>query len=391
MKVGGQILWNVTPICETSQIHYLKGRRPMKDVLGNHLKDRLFHLVHLLSITTSMRRTSQESTISVRKFYLDCSLDTHCTRGEFGRVTYWSQTLRSWRRCTHIGNLLEKTQCERGDLFKRKRRIYFSNQMDESKPLEEIRTWEHPPWHSINQFKERVMWTFLENQKGLRHHHTCQWSNKWFFDHVRKLHFPSSRWTQSQILLTERGITPYSTEIHWRIQTHTNLDVKQERRIDDCWNIDGSRDLSDLFLWTDSTQFTLLEEKPRDGYVWSGWRLTRKQLTSKPDNLWSEIWKTMGKKSKLKEKQKWSNEKLHVENAQKLRGICFIDREAKEFKETIKNARQKLETLVRQPKIQLSSVEETLQRIMGQTNKDCRFGISTLTSSLHQQHLLAGR
>ena len=46
MKVGGQILWNVTLICETSQIYYLMRRRPMKDVLGNHLKDRLFHLVH---------------------------------------------------------------------------------------------------------------------------------------------------------------------------------------------------------------------------------------------------------------------------------------------------------------------------------------------------------
>ena len=30
---------------------YLMGRRPMKDVLGNHLKDLLFHLVHWLSIT----------------------------------------------------------------------------------------------------------------------------------------------------------------------------------------------------------------------------------------------------------------------------------------------------------------------------------------------------
>ena len=51
MKIGGQILWNVRPICETSQIYYLMGRRPMKDVFGNHLKDRLFHLVHWLSIT----------------------------------------------------------------------------------------------------------------------------------------------------------------------------------------------------------------------------------------------------------------------------------------------------------------------------------------------------
>ena len=52
----------------------------------------------------------------------------------------------------------------------------------------------------------------------------------------------------------------------------------------------------------------------------------------------------MGKHAKLKEKQKWSNEKIHLDNARKLRGIYFIDPEDKEFKETIKNARKKLET-----------------------------------------------
>ena len=50
--------------------------------------------------------------------------------------------------------------------------------------------------------------------------------------------------------------------------THTNLDVKLEKRIDDYWNIDGSRDLSDP--WTGFTQFTLIEEKPPEGYMWSG-------------------------------------------------------------------------------------------------------------------------
>ena len=51
-----------------------------------------------------------------------------------------------------------------------------------------------------------------------------------------------------------------------------------------------------------------------------------------------------GKHAKLKEKQKWSDENLHLENVRKLRGIYFIDPEDTEFKETIKNARKKLET-----------------------------------------------
>ena len=85
-KVGGQIPWNVTPICETSQTYCLMGRRPKKDVLGNHLKDQLFHLVHWLSITLLQRKISPESINLERKFYLDCSSDTLSTRGEFGRV-----------------------------------------------------------------------------------------------------------------------------------------------------------------------------------------------------------------------------------------------------------------------------------------------------------------
>ena len=51
-------------------------------------------------------------------------------------------------------------------------------------------------------------------------------------------------------------------------------------------------------------------------------------------------WESM---PKLKEKQKWSNEKLHLDNARKLRRIYFIDPEDKEFRETIKNARKNLE------------------------------------------------
>ena len=82
----------------------------------------------------------------------------------------------------------------------------------------------------------------------------------------------------------------------------------QERRIDDYRNIDGSRDLSGS--WTGFTQFILSEENPPDGYMWSGERLTRKQLTSRQDRLWPELWIKKGRNAKLKERQKWSHEKV---------------------------------------------------------------------------------
>ena len=54
--------------------------------------------------------------------------------------------------------------------------------------------------------------------------------------------------------------------------THTSLDVMLEKSIDDYWNVDGVRDLSDM--WTGMTRFTLLERGPPDGYTWSvgDWR-----------------------------------------------------------------------------------------------------------------------
>ena len=123
--------------------------------------------------------------------------------------------------------------------------------------------------------------------------------------------------------------------------TRTNLDVKQECRIDEHWNIDGSRDLSDS--WTGFTQFTPLSEKPQDGYILSRMRLPKRQATSRPDHAWPELWTKLGRNAQLREKHKWAIEKPKFDNARRLRGIYFIDSEDKEFKETIRNARRKLE------------------------------------------------
>ena len=123
--------------------------------------------------------------------------------------------------------------------------------------------------------------------------------------------------------------------------THTNLDVKQESRMDDCWNIDGSRDLSDS--WTGFTQFTLLEEKPPDGYMWFGGETDKKAADIQARLFMARTLDEIGKKCQAEEKHKWVIEKPKLDNAGRLRGIYFIDPEDKEFKETIRNAR-KMET-----------------------------------------------
>ena len=98
--------------------------------------------------------------------------------------------------------------------------------------------------------------------------------------------------------------------------------------------------------WTGFIQFTLLKEKPPDEYVWSGGEINEKTADIQAKSFRARTLDKMGKHAKLKEMQKWSHEKLHLENARKLRGIYFIDPEDKEFKETIKNARKKLETSI---------------------------------------------
>ena len=112
--------------------------------------------------------------------------------------------------------------------------------------------------------------------------------------------------------------------------THTNLDVMQESRIYDYWNIDVSRDLSDP--WKDFTQFTLLEEKPSDGYMWSGVRLTKRQVTSRPDHLGPELWTKLERNAELKDRQKWSNEKPKLDNAKKLWEIISLTQRTRSSK-----------------------------------------------------------
>ena len=227
----------------------------MKDALGKDLEDRLFRLVHWLNITLLLRRTNKESINLERKSYLDGSSDTHCTREEFGRKS-------------------------------RPENIHLDTAAINSRRKSKRFSW-----------RIRRVSTFTIPDAGEATNDFWSMSGNLLFRH----HVEPRVKLYSQ---REESFTVPLKYIDVSRTTCTNLDVKQEKRIDDYWIVDGSRDLSDP--WTGFTQFTLLEEKPPEGYMWSGGRLTRKQQTSRPDHLWPEIWKTMGKHAKLKETMKSS-------------------------------------------------------------------------------------
>ena len=112
------------------------------------------------------------------------------------------------------------------------------------------------------------------------------------------------------------------------------IDVWTEKHIDDYWNMGGERELSDA--WTGFTRFVLLNEGPHDGFSWSGERLTRKQTTSRPDNVWPDMWQHMSDASKRRAKQKRIIEKPKFDNVRRIRGIFIIDPDDEEFKRTMK-------------------------------------------------------
>ena len=105
------------------------------------------------------------------------------------------------------------------------------------------------------------------------------------------------------------------------------------------WNIVGDRNLSES--WTAFTNITILNEQPPDGCGVERRGLhTFKQL---PDLICGLKCPACQKQLNERKSSNELFEKTKLANARKLRGINFLDADDKEFKETIQNARKKLE------------------------------------------------
>ena len=163
--------------------------------------------------------------------------------------------------------------------------------------------------------------------------------------------------------------------------------MMSEKHVDDYWNVDGGRELSDA--WTGFTRIIVFNEKQPDGYTWSRERLTRKQTTSRPDTVWPDMWKGMSDASKRKTKQTWAVEKPKLDNARRQRGIFSVEPDDEEFKRTMKKARRKLEILVPAAtpcRIQLHQHRENLWHSV-EADETMRIRMEGSQSKNHEDHI----
>ena len=126
--------------------------------------------------------------------------------------------------------------------------------------------------------------------------------------------------------------------------THTDLDLLQEKRIDDYWNFDSSKHLSDS--WRGFTKFTLLKEKLAKG-IFVVRRATDKVSNNYQTRLcmqkFGQNWST---RSESSIKQEWAKEKPKLDNAPTLRGIYIIDPDDREYSQKYKLERPLAPALV---------------------------------------------
>ena len=273
MKVGGQILWNVTTICETSQNYYLMGRRPMKDVLGNHFKGPIIpfgSLVECHPVTAKdQSRIHQFGKKVLPGLFLGYALYA-------GGI---------WKGDVLIADLEELETMDASEIYSKRlnaKEVIFPKQGEFIFPIADGRI-KTPGGDQDLRTSTLARHRPIQGERNIDFLGESEGSLPQPQDSLPDAgEAINDFWSMSGNFIYRHHVEPrvklYSPReesfpiplkyIDVSRTTHTNLDVKQEKRIDDYWNIDGSRNLSDP--WTGFTQFTLLEEKPPDGYMWSG-------------------------------------------------------------------------------------------------------------------------
>ena len=122
MKIGGQILWNVTPICETFKISCLMGRPHTK---GRTIES--FPLVHWLSFYPISAKDQSRIHQFGKKVLPGLFLGYALYAGGIWKGDMLVADIEELETMDASETYSKKTQCEKGDTSKRKWKIHVSS------------------------------------------------------------------------------------------------------------------------------------------------------------------------------------------------------------------------------------------------------------------------
>ena len=113
-------------------------------------------------------------------------------------------------------------------------------------------------------------------------------------------------------------------------RTYTSIETEQEKSVEDFWNIDGNRALSEE--WVGKTIFEFRNFPPKKDHCWVSGRETKIQETTRAGNVWPEVWSSLSPKKKEKARKDWEILKPKLDEARAERGVeLYISREDKQF------------------------------------------------------------
>ena len=281
------------------------GKTPCERRFGEARKVQQFLLEQWLNTIQFLHETSPGSTNSARHFYLEYSSDMRLSRGEI------------WKGDILVADIEELEKMDASEIYPRR--------IKRSVNTTKRRTLHIPSCRTHSQiFRTRPRIPRTHSKAGT----ACRACREWR--------------SQCSTLCAERRIIPYSTEIHWCSQGFSHKSGCVARK-----NVSTI-----IGMWTRIEVYQILETIPKvhiiERETSKRIHVVREEIDEHSSNYqtwecvaWSmdQNWKSRSKR----EKQEWAIEKPKLNNARRLRGIYFIDPEDGENKETIKNARRKLE------------------------------------------------
>ena len=119
------------------------------------------------------------------------------------------------------------------------------------------------------------------------------------------------------------------------------FDTSEQATIDDDWHMEGDKSKSKPWIGENTTHPAQQQSTSR--YMWVQGRLTKKQVTTRPGNIWPEEWSNMSKGSQRKTKNEWVERKPKLEAARDQRRIYSILDNDLGHEVIIDNAKRKLE------------------------------------------------